>query len=56
MANPLHRALDDAEFEESVEEALESLPRDLREFMSNVATLVGMASAEALRGAEDRAC
>jgi predicted Zn-dependent protease with MMP-like domain len=32
--------VDEAEFEQSVEEALESLPPDLRGFMSNVAVVV----------------
>ena len=33
-------AADELDFERSVDEALESLPRDLREFMSNVAVVV----------------
>jgi predicted Zn-dependent protease with MMP-like domain len=40
VADPFPAANGELEFEQSVEEALESLPPDLREFMSNVAVVV----------------
>jgi predicted Zn-dependent protease with MMP-like domain len=40
MADPVRDTRDSLDFEESVEHALQSLPADLREFMSNVAIVV----------------
>jgi predicted Zn-dependent protease with MMP-like domain len=40
MADPVRPAPDELDFEQSVEDALDSLPPDLREFMSNVAIVV----------------
>jgi predicted Zn-dependent protease with MMP-like domain len=40
MANPVRPAPDGVDFEQSIEDALDSLPPDLREFMSNVAIVV----------------
>jgi predicted Zn-dependent protease with MMP-like domain len=40
MSDPAFPARDEVDFEESVEEALASLPSDLREFMSNVAIVI----------------
>jgi predicted Zn-dependent protease with MMP-like domain len=40
MADPGCPAPDEIDFEQSVEDALDSLPADLREFMSNVAIVV----------------
>jgi predicted Zn-dependent protease with MMP-like domain len=40
MPDPVQPARDAVDFEQSVEDALESLPTQLREFMSNVAIVV----------------
>jgi predicted Zn-dependent protease with MMP-like domain len=40
MVDPFRPARDEVEFERSIEEALESLPLELLEFMSNVAIVV----------------
>jgi predicted Zn-dependent protease with MMP-like domain len=40
MADPVRPAPDEADFEQSIEDALDSLPPDLHEFMSNVAIVV----------------
>jgi predicted Zn-dependent protease with MMP-like domain len=40
MADPAHEASDEVDFEQSVEDALDSLPSELRAFMSNVAIVI----------------
>jgi predicted Zn-dependent protease with MMP-like domain len=40
MADPVRPEPDGVDFEQSIEDALDSLPPDLREFMSNVAIVV----------------
>jgi predicted Zn-dependent protease with MMP-like domain len=40
MADPARSAPDEVDFDQTIEEALDSLPPDLREFMSNVAIVV----------------
>jgi predicted Zn-dependent protease with MMP-like domain len=40
MVDPVPAAPDDIDFEQSIDAALDSLPRDLREFMSNVSIVV----------------
>lgn len=40
MADPDRTASDESDFERSIEDALDSLPPDLRSFMSNVAIVV----------------
>ena len=40
MTEPLRPAPDEVDFEQSVEDALASLPSELREFMSNVAIVI----------------
>jgi predicted Zn-dependent protease with MMP-like domain len=40
MADPARSAPDEVDFDKTIEEALDSLPPDLREFMSNVAIVV----------------
>jgi predicted Zn-dependent protease with MMP-like domain len=40
MADPARPAPDEVDLEQTIEEALDSLPPDLREFMSNVAIVV----------------
>ncbi len=40
MADPARPALDEVDFDQTIEQALDSLPPELREFMSNVAIVV----------------
>jgi hypothetical protein len=40
MADPARSAPDAVDFDKTIEEALDSLPPDLREFMSNVAIVI----------------
>ncbi len=40
MSDTQHRAGGESDFEQAIEDALDSLPPDLREFMSNVAIVV----------------
>jgi predicted Zn-dependent protease with MMP-like domain len=40
MTDPVRPAPDEVDFEQSVEDALASLPSELREFMSNVAIVI----------------
>jgi predicted Zn-dependent protease with MMP-like domain len=40
MADPARSAPNEVDFDKTIEEALDSLPPDLREFMSNVAIVV----------------
>jgi predicted Zn-dependent protease with MMP-like domain len=40
MADPARPAPDEVDFDQTIEEALDSLPPDLREFMSNVAIVI----------------
>ena len=40
MADPVRPEPDEVDFVETIEDALDSLPRDLRKFMSNVAIVV----------------
>jgi predicted Zn-dependent protease with MMP-like domain len=40
MADPARPAPDEVDFDQTIEEALDALPADLREFMSNVAIVI----------------